>query len=103
MQKKRRIFRFMQRVPIRWRLEMVSLGVLVVLLSTLGIIISLIAEQALMTNEVNVLHNEAQVALKGVTKDLHSPQQRPFGLGSNFYTSAAPGSGFDDTASALLH
>lgn len=103
MQKKRRIFRFMQRVPIRWRLEMVSLGVLVVLLSTLGIIISLIAEQALMTNEVNVLHNEAQVALKGVTKDLHSPQQRPFGLGSNFYAPAAPGSSFDDTASALLH
>lgn len=103
MQKKRHLSRFMQRVPIRWRLALVSLGLLVLLLSALGIIVSFIAEQALVTNEVNVLHNEAQVALKGVTKDLHQPQQRPFGLGINFLPSAAPDPGFDDTARSLLH
>ncbi|EFH85779.1 sensor histidine kinase [Ktedonobacter racemifer] len=103
MQKKRRLSRCMQRVPIRWRLALVSLGLLVLLLSALGIIVSFIAEQALVTNEVNVLHNEAQVALKGVTKDLHQPQQRPFGLGINFLPSAAPVPGFDDTARSLLH
>ncbi|HEY3992301.1 MAG TPA: ATP-binding protein [Ktedonobacteraceae bacterium] len=103
MQKKQGFFRFMQRIPIRWRLTLVSLGLLILLLSTLGVIISLIAEQVLIANEVSVLHSEAQVALKGATKDLHSAQQRPFGLGSTFFSSTAPGSNFDDIAKPLLH
>jgi two-component system, OmpR family, sensor kinase len=103
MKKKRRLFHFMQHIPIRWRLALVSLGLLILLLSALGVIISLIAEQALVTNEANVLHNEAQVALKGVTKDILQPQQRPFGLSNSFFPPAAPSSGFNDTAKSLLH
>lgn len=94
--------RFMQRIPIRWRLALVTQGLLVLLLSALGVIISLVAEQALVTNEINILHNEAQVALKGVTKDL-SQQQRPFVLSSAFLASASPSHDFNATAQALLH
>lgn len=103
MQRKRRSLRFMQRVPIRWRLALVSLGLLIVLLSALGVILSLIAEQVLIGNEFTVLHSEAQVAFKGITKDLRPPQLRPFILGSTFFSPAPPGPGFDDTAEALLH
>jgi two-component system OmpR family sensor kinase len=105
MRKNQRLFSFMQRVPIRWRLALVSLGLLILLLSVLGFIISLIAEQALITNEVGVLHNEAQVAFKGVTKGLYLPQQRSFELSHTFLPTAAPGVGFDndDTAKSLLH
>lgn len=98
-----RLVRFMQRIPIRWRLALVSQGLLVLLLSVLGIIISFFAEQALVTNEVNVLRNEAQVALKGVTKDLSKPQLRPFGLGNTFLPPADPGPDFNATAQPLIH
>ncbi len=103
MQKTPRLLRFMQRIPIRWRLALVSLGLLILLLSALGVIISLIAEQALVTNEVTVLRNEAEVAFKGVTKDLHGPQQRPFGIGTSFYPQATPGTNFSETAASLVH
>jgi Signal transduction histidine kinase len=53
-------------IPIRWRLTLVSLGLLVCLTSGLGLIILLTAEQALLTNGAMALHNEAQLAITGI-------------------------------------
>ncbi len=103
MKKNRRFHYFMERISIRWRLALVSLGLLIILLSGLGIILSLIAEQVLMSNEVSVLHSEAQVAFQGVTRDIHPPQQRPFILSNVFFSPTTPAATFSTTAKSLLH
>src|SRR6202049_73702 len=61
----KRLQRWTNRIPIRWRLTLVSLGVLTLLLSVLGLIILFTAEQALLSNEATALHNEARLAVGG--------------------------------------
>jgi len=61
----KRLQRWTNRIPIRWRLTLVSLGVLTLLLSALGLIILFTAEQALLSNEATALHNEARLAVGG--------------------------------------
>jgi two-component system, OmpR family, sensor kinase len=78
MGERKGIFRFMQRIPIRWRLTLVSWGLLVLLLTSLGIVISNIAGQDLVTNEVAALQNEVQVAWKGDMKSFAG--EHPFEL-----------------------
>jgi two-component system OmpR family sensor kinase len=51
------------RLPIRWRLALVSFGLLAILLSALGIFVSITEEQALFDNQAVALHNEAQLAI----------------------------------------
>jgi two-component system OmpR family sensor kinase len=94
--------RFIQYVPIRWRLVFLSLGLLTLLLSGLGVTISLIAGQVLVANEVNVLQNEAHVAMKGVMKNVR-PQDRPFEITNHLFPPGSPPAAFNLTASSLLH
>lgn len=54
------------RIPIRWRLTLISLGLLTLLLGVLGITIAFTAEQALIASESNALHNEARLATDGL-------------------------------------
>ncbi|HEY5001891.1 MAG TPA: hypothetical protein VII61_01970, partial [Ktedonobacteraceae bacterium] len=56
------------RVPIRWRLIIVSLGLLTLLLSVLGVVILFAAEQALDLNEANALWSEAILVMKSVNE-----------------------------------
>ncbi|WP_081838959.1 sensor histidine kinase [Thermogemmatispora carboxidivorans] len=90
--------RLLRHVPIRWRLVLVSLGLLTLLLGSLGVIISLIAEQDLLSNQVDVLCNEAQVAIKGIMK---SNQDHPFRLSYTFLPPEKPSADFLYTASTL--
>src|SRR5207247_10941287 len=69
----KRLQRWTNRIPIRWRLTLVSLGVLTLLLSTLGLIILFTAEQALLNNEATALRNEARLAVGGF-------RNHPFGI-----------------------
>ncbi|HTD19859.1 MAG TPA: hypothetical protein VK667_10050, partial [Ktedonobacteraceae bacterium] len=69
----KRLQRWTNRIPIRWRLTLVSLGVLTLLLSALGLIILFTAEQALPSNEATALHNEARLAVGGI-------RTHPFGI-----------------------
>jgi two-component system, OmpR family, sensor kinase len=69
----KRLFEWTNRIPIRWRLTLVSLGVLTLLLGTLGGVLLLTAEQALLSNEATALRNEARLAASG----LHD---HPFGV-----------------------
>jgi two-component system, OmpR family, sensor kinase len=69
----KRLQRWTNRIPIRWRLTLVSLGVLTLLLSALGLIILFTAEQALLSNEATALHNEARLAVRGF-------RNHPFGI-----------------------
>lgn len=48
--------------PLRWRLALVSLGLLATLLISLGILISANEEQTLLTNQANALGAEASLA-----------------------------------------
>jgi two-component system OmpR family sensor kinase len=50
-------------IPIRWRLALVVLGLLVVLLSVLGEVILWTAERDLLTNEASALQSEARTAV----------------------------------------
>ena len=59
-------YSFIKHIPVRWRLTLVSLGVLALLLSGLSIVITLVAEQVLFTNQVSVLHNEARLAVNDI-------------------------------------
>src|SRR6202049_2334624 len=61
----KRLQRWTNRIPIRWRLTLVSLGVLTLLLSALGLIILFTAEQALLSSEATALRNEARLAEGG--------------------------------------
>lgn len=83
MENMRRLRRSVDRIPIRWRLTLVSLGLLTILLSALGIIILLTAEQALLSNEATSLRNEAHLAVRG----LHG---RPFEITPSPGPSAGP-------------
>ena len=53
------------RLPLRWRLVLVSFALLVVLLGALGTLISFTEERALLSNEAAALYNEARLAISG--------------------------------------
>jgi two-component system OmpR family sensor kinase len=57
---------FMQRLSIRWRIALVSLGLLTLLLVALGILILFATERTLLTNQATALHNEARLAVGGL-------------------------------------
>lgn len=97
MRKNTRFSRLTRHIPIRWRLTLISLGVLTLLLSVLCIVISLVAEQTLLLNEVSVLHNDARLAANGITN-------RPFGLAQFSYPPpGSPPPYFKSTASILAY
>jgi len=54
--------RLLNPFPLRWRLALVSLGLLATLLISLGILISASEEQTLLTNQANALGAEASLA-----------------------------------------
>jgi two-component system, OmpR family, sensor kinase len=62
----KRLHGLTNRIPIRWRLTMISLGVLTLLLGSLGIVLLLTAEQALLSDEATALQNEARLATSGL-------------------------------------
>ncbi len=103
MEQKKPFLRFIQRIPLRWRLALLSLGLLTLLLGALGIIVSTIAQQVLVTNEVSVLQNEARVAVKGVMKSIPLHQNRPFQAVYHFYPPGPPAPNFTPIAISLLH
>src|SRR5713226_1340823 len=53
--------RFLAPLPIRWRLALVSFGLLALLLAALGILISTTEEQTLLTSQASVLSNDAHI------------------------------------------
>ena len=57
--------RLLAPLPLRWRLALVSLGLLATLLISLGILISASEEQTLLTNQANALGAEASLAQAG--------------------------------------
>lgn len=62
----KRLLGWTNRIPIRWRLTLISLGVFMLLLGTLGIVLLLTAEQALLSDEATSLRNEAHLAVSGI-------------------------------------
>ena len=53
------------RIPLRWRVALASFGLLILLLGSLGVLISSLMENALLTNQVSALRDETQLALAG--------------------------------------
>jgi signal transduction histidine kinase len=94
MPKKKRLFSFINRIPIRWRLVLLSLGLLTLLLSASSVIISIIAEHSLLTNEVDVLQNDSLLAVRGI-------KNRPFEPSNVFFPPVTPVPGFEPAASEL--
>jgi two-component system OmpR family sensor kinase len=66
MWSKKRLQRLANHITIRWRLTLISLGVLTLLLGALGFVILFTAEQALLSNEATALHKEARLAAGGI-------------------------------------
>lgn len=93
---KKRFYRFVNRIPIRWRLVLLSLGLLALLLSASSSIISIIAEHSLLTNEVDVLHNESLLAMRGI-------KNRPFVPLTIFFPPDTPSLDFGPAATELAH
>lgn len=68
------------RIPIRWRLALTSFALLVLMLSILGVFISLIVEQTLLSNEAIALRDEARLiagAVQGRGPALFFPPKQP--------------------------
>ena len=55
--------RFIVHLPIRWRLALVSFGLLALLLAALGLLISITEENTLLASQAKVLSNEAHITL----------------------------------------
>lgn len=55
------LHRLIAPLPIRWRLALVSFGLLVVLLAALGLLLSVTEEDALLAGQATVLKNEADI------------------------------------------
>ncbi|QBD78182.1 HAMP domain-containing protein [Ktedonosporobacter rubrisoli] len=54
------------RIPIRWRLTLISLGLLTLLVSALGVILLFVAQEELLNNQATALRNEARLAASGI-------------------------------------
>ncbi|MGZ3676674.1 MAG: hypothetical protein ACXVCO_20410, partial [Ktedonobacterales bacterium] len=54
------------RLPLRWRLTLLTFGMLAVLLTALGAVVSVIEEQTLLANQAIVLQGEARWAASGL-------------------------------------
>src|SRR5215469_274286 len=93
---KKRFYRFINRIPVRWRLVLLSLGLLALLFSASSIIISIIAEHSLLANEVDVLHNESLLAMRGI-------KNRPFVPSTIFFPPATTSPDFGPAATELAH
>lgn len=61
------------RLPLRWRLTLLTFGMLAVLLTALGAVVSVIEEQTLLANQAVALHGEARWA----ASVLHGPGEDP--------------------------
>ena len=97
MQRMKRLQELANRIPIRWRLTLVSLGLLTLLLSALGVIILFTADQALLTNQATALRKEAHLATDGL-------KGHPFGLSRSPGPPAGPPPfNFQLQASILAH
>ena len=94
MRKKKRLYCFINHIPIRWRLVLFSLGLLALLLSASSVFISIIAEHSLLTNEVDVLHSESFLAIRGI-------KNRPFVPSTIFFPPGTPSPDFEPTATEL--
>jgi two-component system OmpR family sensor kinase len=94
MRKKKRLYCFINHIPIRWRLVLFSLGLLALLLSASSVFISIIAEHSLLTNEVDVLHNESLLAIRGI-------KNRHFVPSTIFFPPGTPSPDFEPTATEL--
>lgn len=67
------------RMPLRWRLTLVSFGLLVILLTALGAFVSITEERTLFTNQALTLRQEVRLAsgpLKGAGVALASPGEK---------------------------
>jgi two-component system, OmpR family, sensor kinase len=62
----RQFYFLIKHVSLRWRLMLVSLGLLTILLGSLGILVLFTANQALLVNQSIALQNEAHVATNGI-------------------------------------
>jgi signal transduction histidine kinase len=83
--------RFIAPVPIRWRLMLVSFGMLVVLLVALGILISTAEEKTLLESQASVLSNEGRIVelqLQGTKTALSGAQILSFPLMSKALASS---------------
>ena len=56
------LYRFLASLPIRWRLALVSFGLLTLLLVALGILISTTEEQTLLASQASIMSNEGRIA-----------------------------------------
>lgn len=54
------------RLPIRWRLTLLSFGLLAILLAALGTLVTLSEEHTLLANQAVALHREARLASSGL-------------------------------------
>ena len=61
----RRLIALTVRIPLRWRLALVTFGLLTVLLLGLGALVSATVENALLSNQAVALHDVARFALSG--------------------------------------
>lgn len=95
MPEKQHLYRLINRIPIRWRLVLLILGLLALLLSASSAIISNLAEQSLLTNQLNILHNESRLAMRGIKGHSFQPSSIAFPAGT-------PSPGFKAAAFELV-
>src|SRR5438067_9639828 len=75
MQRLRWFYGWLERLPMRWRLALVSFGLIVVLVAGLGILISTTVEGELLSSQAKVLNNQASLslALSGKFSNIDGP------------------------------
>ena len=89
MQRLRWFYGWMGHLPIRWRLALVSFGLLAGLLAALGLLISVTVENALLASQASILNSQASlaIALGGAEKlaaNSSSGEKIPPDLATNF-------------------
>ena len=100
MRSMKRLQDWTKRIPIRWRLTLLSLGLLTLLLSTLGGIILFTAERALLNNDAAALRNQARLAVGGIhTSGVRS---HPFGIAQFPRPTSSPPPDFQLIAKVLV-
>src|SRR6184192_2589786 len=80
----KRVYSWFGRMPLRWRLALLSFSLLAILMGGFGLLISVTEENTLLASQANVLNNQAQTVQATLNatmhKDKHKVRETPLPL-----------------------
>src|SRR5690349_25070696 len=69
-------YAWFEHLPLRWRLALLSFGLLAILMGGFGLLISVTEENNLLATQANVLNNQAQIVQASLNATMHKDKHQ---------------------------